>query len=59
MKQDRLLPRIVRVVPTMKNKKEKIGEEKKAKWVIATASRNAPLKSRPKQDTKKTEETLD
>ncbi len=34
-------------------------KEKKSKWTIATASRNAPLKSRPKKNTEKDEKTTD
>ena len=58
MKLGRPLLKRDQVVPKMKNKKEKSGKEE-SKDIIVTESRNAPLKTRPKQNVKNTEETSD
>lgn len=45
------------MIPQMENKDS--DKEKKSKWAIATASRDAPLKSRPKKNTEKDEKNVD
>jgi len=41
----------------MENENKDSNKEKKSKWMFAAASRDAPLKSRPKKDTEEDKKT--